>query len=104
MPKDLSEDEIQDRAVRNDSFNWNNTIESIIKRDCNISFIISSGDQIQSRDKGKSNALYNKNEIEYSGYLSPSLLKSMPVATTIGNHDSPSGNYSYHFNTPTKAD
>ena len=103
MPKDLSEDEIQDRAVRNDSFNWNNTIESIIKRDCNISFIISSGDQIQSRDKGKSNALYNKNEIEYSGYLSPSLLKSMPVATTIGNHDSPSGNYSYHFNTPNQS-
>ena len=27
----------------------------------------------------------------------------MPVATTIGNHDSPSGNYSYHFNTPNQS-
>ncbi|MDY5212487.1 metallophosphoesterase family protein [Intestinibacter sp.] len=103
MSKNLSEEEIQDRAVRNDSFNWNSTLESIINRNYNISFIISAGDQIQSRDKGKSNISYNKNEIEYAGYLSPAVLKSMPVANTIGNHDSPSGNYSYHFNNPNQS-
>ena len=40
---------------------------------------------------------YTDNEIEYAGYLSPDALKSLPVATTIGNHDAISGNYSYHL-------
>ena len=93
--------EKQDKAVRNDSFNWNNTIKNMIRRNCDLSFIISAGDQIQSGYK--KNESYDHNEIEYAGYLSPAVLKSMPVATTIGNHDSPSGNYSYHFNTPNQS-
>ncbi len=103
MPKYLNEEEIQNRAVRNDSFNWNNTINNMIVRNPNISFIVSAGDQIQSSDKSKPSLYYNKNEVEYAGYLSPALLKSIPVATTIGNHDSPSRNYFYHFNTPNES-
>ncbi|MDO5009626.1 MAG: metallophosphoesterase family protein [Intestinibacter bartlettii] len=103
MPDNLTDAEIQDRAVRNDSFNWNNTINSMIRRNSNMSFIISAGDQIQSRDKEKPSRLYNKNEIEYAGYLSPLALKSIPIATTIGNHDSWSANYSYHFNVPNQS-
>lgn len=38
-------------------------------------------------------------EIEYSGYLSPEVLKNLPVATTVGNHDADNANYTYHFNT-----
>lgn len=93
----------QDKATRNDSFNWNNTINTALKENPNISFMISAGDQIQSRDKKNSSKDYDKNEIEYAGYLSPSALKSLPVSTTIGNHDSPSGNYSYHFNNPNES-
>ena len=66
-------------------------------------FMVSAGDQIQSRDKKTSDSTHNtytKNEIEYAGYLSPEILKSMPVATTIGNHDALSSNYTYHFNNP----
>lgn len=90
----------QDNAVRNDSFNWNNTIETALKTVPDASFMLSAGDQIQSRDKKNSSKTYDKNEIEYAGYLSPDPLKSLPVATTIGNHDAPSGNYSFHFNNP----
>lgn len=93
----------QDRSVRNDSFNWNNTIEKALSLVPNASFMISAGDQISIRDK-KANTeqalAYTENEIEYAGYLSPELLKSLPVATTLGNHDAVSGNYSYHFNNP----
>lgn len=90
----------QDNAVRNDSFNWNNTINTALKAHPNTSFMVSAGDQIQSRDKKNPSATYDKNEIEYAGYLSPKALQSLPVATTIGNHDAPSGNYSFHFNNP----
>ena len=89
MSKNLSEEEIQDRAVRNDSFNWNSTLESIINRNYNISFIISAGDQIQSRDKGKSNISYNKNEIEYAGYLSPAVLKRADAQISFGRFTLP---------------
>lgn len=98
------EEQGQDKAVRNDSFNWNNTLETALKSNPKVSFMISAGDQIQSRDKKNSSKTYDKNEIEYAGYLSPQALKSLPVATTIGNHDSPSGNYSFHFNNPNSSE
>lgn len=85
----------QDAAVRNDAFNWNNTINTALKANPNVSFLLSAGDQIQT-SKPKS----NEQDIEYAGYLSPSALKSLPVATTIGNHDSASKNYTFHFNNP----
>lgn len=94
----------QDNATRNDSFNWNNTINTALKDNPNISFMISAGDQIQSRDKKNPSKTYDKNEIEYAGYLSADALESLPVATTIGNHDAPSGNYSYHFNNPNASE
>lgn len=91
----------QEVAVRNDSFNWNDTINKIIKRNNDTNFIICAGDQIQSGYKF--DEFYVNNEIEYSGFLSPPALKSIPIATTIGNHDSNSPNYSYHFNIPNKS-
>ena len=41
-----------------------------------------------------------KREEEYAGYLSPAVLAGLPVATTIGNHDSLNPDYTYHFNNP----
>ena len=32
------------------------------------------------------------------------MLKSLPVATTVGNHDADNANYTYHFNTPNSSD
>ncbi|MBD7911147.1 purple acid phosphatase family protein [Clostridium cibarium] len=86
-------------AVMNDSFNWNNTLNTALKVHPNISFMVSAGDQIQT-SKPKS----NEQDIEYAGFLRPDVLRSLPVATTIGNHDSNSPNYSYHFNNPNTSD
>lgn len=98
------EEQGQDLATRNDSFNWSNTINSALAIRPNASFVLSAGDQIQTRDKKNKDPLYTGNEIEYAGYLSADALKSLPVATTVGNHDALSSNYTYHFNNPNASD
>lgn len=50
-------------------------------------FIVSAGDQIQTTKKKAPRKSSTTSEIEYAGYLSPDTLASLPVATTVGNHD-----------------
>ena len=83
-------------AARNDAFGWNRTLEIAAEQNPDLSFIISAGDQVNKTGKAK--------EEEYAGYLSPDLLASLPVATTIGNHDSLNADYGYHFNNPNATD
>jgi len=97
-PADGKDAQTAEIAARNDAYNWNATLHTALKAHSDVSFILSAGDQIN----------YSKNdttpqqEIEYSGYLSPSVLKSLPVATVIGNHDSLTTNYQNHFNNPNR--
>ena len=77
-------------AARNDSFNWNNVLNNAMSAHPDVSFLISAGDQVNTANK----------EEEYAGYLGAEALSSLPVATTIGNHDSKSAQYSYHYNNP----
>lgn len=93
----------QSEAVRNDTFNWNYTLERAYAKTGNTaSFILSSGDQIQTNaEKVKDGTV---SEMEYAGYLSPDIMKSVPVATTVGNHDADNANYTYHFNTVNLSD
>lgn len=77
-------------GARNDSYNWNKILNNAAADHKNLSFILSAGDQIN----------YSHSEREYAAYLGPDLLKSMPVATTIGSHDLSSAQYSMHFNNP----
>ena len=79
-------------AARNDAFGWNRTLEAALAQDPDVSFIISAGDQVNKTGQAK--------EEEYAGYLSPDVLAGLPVATTIGNHDSLNADYMYHFNNP----
>ena len=79
-------------AARNDSFAWDRTLDIAMAQNPDINFAISAGDQVNKTGDAK--------EEEYAGYLSASALKSLPVATTIGNHDSLNPDYSYHFNNP----
>lgn len=101
-PEDIAKDtfkQAQYVSVANDSFNWANTLnQAFAKTDNSASFVLSAGDQIQTNAKKvKDNTI---SEIEYAGYLSPDILKSLPVATTVGNHDADNANYLYHFNIP----
>lgn len=77
-------------AARNDSYNWNNVLNEALEDHSDVSFLVSAGDQVN----------YGSNEREYAGYLGAEALTSLPVATTIGNHDSVSNQYSLHFNNP----
>lgn len=81
-------------AARNDAYNWNITLENALATHPEVSFMLSAGDQVNNA----------QNEFEYAGYLNPSVLSSLPVSTTIGNHDSASYQYSYHFNNPNSFD
>ena len=83
-------------AARNDAFSWNNTLNVALKNNPDASFALSAGDQINKNVNGTDPG----NEVEYSGYLYPDALKSLPVATTIGNHDATNESYSFHFNNP----
>lgn len=91
--------------AKRDGYNWDRSLRLTCMPAAipSPNFIITSGDQIQSRNKDNPSKYYNKNEVEYAGFLSTSILRYIPIATTIGNHDSPSGNYAMHFNNPNES-
>ncbi len=97
---------IQSDAVRSDAFNWDYTLSKALETSSDARFILSAGDQIQSQQKDAPlvDADYTFSEIEYSGFLSSPLLRSVPLAPTVGNHDASIANYSYHFNTPNNSE
>lgn len=85
--------------ARNDAFNWNSTITNAVTANPKLSFILSSGDQINQTSVTKV-ADNLEQQVEYSGFLYTSALRSLPIATAIGNHDNGSANYQNHFNNP----
>ena len=89
-----SKDGVANTAARNDGFAWNRTLTTAQSQNPDIDFIISAGDQVNKTGKAK--------EEEYSAYLSPAVLSEIPVATTIGNHDSLNTDYSAHFFDPNQ--
>lgn len=86
----------------NDAYNWNQTLKSAVHANNNLAFILSAGDQINQTDVSKDENKLEQQK-EYAGFLYPEALRSIPIATTIGNHDSKSANYSNHFNNPNVA-
>lgn len=78
-------------ADQNDATSWESVLNQATKNH-DVSFMVSAGDQINDTN--------GDSERQYSGYLGATALRSLPVATTIGNHDSKNSNYSYHFNNP----
>ena len=83
---------VANTAACNDSYSWNRTLGLAYAANPDVSFIISAGDQVNKTGKAK--------EEEYAGYLGADALQYLPVATTIGNHDSLNPDYKYHFNNP----
>lgn len=96
------DDNSKEYHAMNDAYNWNHTLSSALSAHSNVSIILSAGDQINQTSVSK-DADKLEQQIEYAGFLSSPLLRSMPVATTIGNHDSKSVNYCNHFNNPNTA-
>lgn len=93
-PTESSEAQSADIAARNDAFSWNKTLTAAISDHSDVDFIVSAGDQINNTGDD------NGQEREYAGFLSADVLSNVPVAPTIGNHDSKFANYQNHFNVP----
>lgn len=85
--------------ARNDAYNWNQTLNSALTAHPDVSFLLSAGDQINQTSVGTDKDILQQ-QVEYAGFLNPSVLRSLPIAATIGNHDSKSVNYQNHFNNP----
>lgn len=91
-----------DNNIAVDTYNWNKTLTKAMEVAPNAAFILSAGDQIDySSISGNG---YSIRESEYAGYLFPTALRSVPVATTIGNHESKGDDYSLHYNNPNSED
>ncbi len=92
-----------DLNIAVDTFNWNKTLEQAQITAPNASFILSAGDQIDYSGTDSSDGK-NVRESEYAGFTYPALLRMLPLATTIGNHESKGTDYKYHYNNPNSED
>ncbi|NOV00585.1 fibronectin type III domain-containing protein [Paenibacillus planticolens] len=79
-------------SVTKDTEGWTDTLNKAVAKLPNLSFIMSAGDQVE----------HATTEAEYDAFESPIVLRSLPVATTVGNHDT-NVNYKYHFNQPNES-
>ena len=85
-------------SIAHDAFNWEQTLTAALKENADLDFILSAGDQTEH---ATTSSTENRDcEIQYAGYLSASVLKNIPVATAIGNHEAKGSSYLNHFNNP----
>ncbi len=78
-------------SLKNTSYKLNNTLEDVLSKASDVSLILSTGDQA-------SDGL----ESEYKAFAASPILKSIPVATTIGNHDLKGAEYKTFTNLPNE--
>ena len=74
----------------NDAAGWDRTLSSAVATADDPSFFYSLGDQVNSAG----------NQEQYAQYLAPEATRTIPQATTIGNHDVSSKAFEQHFNRP----
>lgn len=87
-----SGDETLEEVLVRDTCGWIFTVDKMMSEYPDAAFAISGGDQFQSPDS----------LVQMKAYLSPEELRSLPVANTIGNHDSDSTLYGDIFNNPNE--
>lgn len=68
---------------------WGSTITKALNRLPDTRFVMSAGDQVQKNNI----ALYN-------AFFSPEILRSLPIAPAMGNHEAGATHFSLHFNLP----
>ena len=92
-----------DTDIAVNTYAWNKTLQKALGAGGiaeNASFILSAGDQIYYSSSGTNGSGEIIREQEYAGFLYPDVLRSTPLATTIGNHESMVDDYSLHYNNP----
>ena len=81
-------------GIRDDSLCFNRVLSTALKNNDDISFIINAGDTTQT---GKSTE-------EWVGALAPRALRTLPMASAIGNHDKKGLTYQYYTNNANNYD
>jgi hypothetical protein len=76
-----------------DAAGWSDTLATMHEEFPDAAFIMSAGDQV---DTGAS-------EDQYSKFLAPTLLTSLPIAPAIGNHEGAAVNFKYHYSLPNES-
>ncbi len=89
----VSYSDTDSNCIRDTAYNFDFTIEKALKTNDDISLILSAGDQA-------SEGL----EDEYIGFSASPFVKSIPVATAIGNHDLKGVAYKTFSNMPNQSD
>lgn len=98
---------LDDQDIAINTYAWNKTLQTALGVNGlakNTSFILSAGDQIDYSSSGNNGAGEIIREQEYAGFLYPDVLRSYPLATTIGNHESMVDDYSLHYNNPNASE
>lgn len=99
-PSDSASKQTGELAARNDYYNWNKTLNTALSQHPEINFLVSPGAQINEPAENQSPEKIQLQEYQYAGYLSAAALRSLPEATSIGNHDCLTSGYQNHFNVP----
>ena len=87
--------------ARNDAYNWNETLTMAMKSHPKIQFILSTGDNVNERvNDSEDESACLEQQREFAGFLYPEVLRSLPMATAIGNHDNQTRNLDNHFYMP----
>ena len=91
---------VDDANIASDLEGWTQTLNMASEIAPDASFILSAGDQIDYSSADKD---YIR-ELEFAAFSTPEQLRSLPLATTIGNHESLGDDYQYHYNNPNDGD
>ncbi len=87
-----SGDSSDDNVLISDSYGWYSTLYTALSSNSDISFILSAGDQINEAYSSK----------QYNSLLAAPMLRNVPIAAAIGNHEFEFPLYRYHFNNPNE--
>ncbi len=94
-----------DIAEAHDVIGWSKSLNKAVEMDPDLSFVMSVGDQIQyKKETAKESKFSSMRERQYAAFLYPEVLRSLPLATTVGNHDSIGDDYKLHFDNPNSGD
>lgn len=89
----IAEDYRTDGPSQSDiGFTWNNVLAEALKKNPDISYLVSPGD----------NTSTGKTVKEWQTLLMPEALRSLPIALAIGNHDKKGMLYNYYTNMPNE--
>ncbi|MBP3318724.1 MAG: metallophosphoesterase, partial [Ruminiclostridium sp.] len=77
----VSDPQIGMSGVASNTASWDKTLNEVIEHFTGVDFLLTAGDQVNNA----------ANEEHYNGLLDHDVLKSLPLAPVIGNHDNDGG-------------